>query len=278
MTAFFHHHHNNLHPFPFGSSGEMRNDTSSFKSCHGPAHGAVSEPSSPRSRGSSISNLDGCLMDKKMSRHDSLNQSYLKEAKGKRSRKQKRHIEEKEKKALAEPPLGYIHVRAKRGQATDSHSLAERVRREKISERMKVLQGLVPGCQKVAGKALMLDEIINYVQSLQNQIEFLSMKLACVNPMTFDLSGDYNYLVNKEGVNGLSYSMLLEPQPLPSSFIQASLLQAGSVNHGTLEDYHVMTTPPIPFLGHAPIPLPQMGDKKEEHLNYIQLNNVFSFP
>lgn len=75
----------------------------------------------------------------------------------------------------------YIHVRARRGQATDSHSLAERVRREKISERMKYLQDLVPGCNKITGKAGMLDEIINYVQSLQRQVEFLSMKLATVN-------------------------------------------------------------------------------------------------
>ncbi|PKA61243.1 Transcription factor bHLH62 [Apostasia shenzhenica] len=82
----------------------------------------------------------------------------------------------------AEPPKDYIHVRARRGQATDSHSLAERVRREKISERMKLLQDLVPGCNKVTGKAVMLDEIINYVQSLQRQVEFLSMKLATVNP------------------------------------------------------------------------------------------------
>lgn len=76
----------------------------------------------------------------------------------------------------------YIHVRARRGQATDSHSLAERVRREKISERMRYLQDLVPGCNKITGKAGMLDEIINYVQSLQRQVEFLSMKLATVNP------------------------------------------------------------------------------------------------
>ncbi|XP_073131394.1 transcription factor bHLH49-like [Henckelia pumila] len=80
------------------------------------------------------------------------------------------------------PKEGYIHVRARRGQATNSHSLAERVRREKISERMKFLQDLVPGCSKVTGKAVMLDEIINYVQSLQRQVEFLSMKLATVNP------------------------------------------------------------------------------------------------
>ncbi|XP_026418411.1 transcription factor bHLH62-like isoform X2 [Papaver somniferum] len=87
-----------------------------------------------------------------------------------------------DEKTKAEPPKDYIHVRARRGQATDSHSLAERVRREKISERMKFLQDLVPGCNKVTGKAVMLDEIINYVQSLQRQVEFLSMKLSTVNP------------------------------------------------------------------------------------------------
>ncbi|KAL1566254.1 transcription factor bHLH79-like [Salvia divinorum] len=86
-----------------------------------------------------------------------------------------------EEKSKPEPPKDYIHVRARRGQATDSHSLAERARREKISERMKILQDLVPGCNKVIGKALVLDEIINYIQSLQRQVEFLSMKLEAVN-------------------------------------------------------------------------------------------------
>ncbi|XP_057493098.1 basic helix-loop-helix protein 80-like isoform X1 [Actinidia eriantha] len=92
------------------------------------------------------------------------------------------------KKANEEAPTGYVHVRARRGQATDSHSLAERVRREKISERMKLLQSLVPGCDKqIIGKALILDEIINYVQSLQSQVEFLVMKIASVYPTFNDL-------------------------------------------------------------------------------------------
>ncbi|OWM90458.1 transcription factor bHLH79-like isoform X4 [Punica granatum] len=82
------------------------------------------------------------------------------------------------------PPKGYIHVRARRGQATDSHSLAERARREKISERMKILQEIVPGCNKVIGKALMLDKLINYIQSLRQQVKFLSMKLEAVNSRT----------------------------------------------------------------------------------------------
>ncbi|KAM3381018.1 transcription factor [Capsicum galapagoense] len=110
-----------------------------------------------------------------------------------------------EQSSKPEPPKDYIHVRARRGQATDSHSLSERARREKISERMKILQDLVPGCNKVIGKALVLDEIINYIQSLQRQVEFLSMKLEAVNsrmnhpietfpskdlaPSTFDATG-----------------------------------------------------------------------------------------
>ncbi|KMT15386.1 hypothetical protein BVRB_3g060900 [Beta vulgaris subsp. vulgaris] len=78
--------------------------------------------------------------------------------------------------------LPYVHVRARRGQATDSHSLAERARREKINARMKLLQELVPGCNKISGTALVLDEIINHVQYLQRQVEYLSMRLAAVNP------------------------------------------------------------------------------------------------
>ncbi|URE45645.1 transcription factor BEE [Musa troglodytarum] len=81
----------------------------------------------------------------------------------------------------AEKPKEVVHVRARRGEATDSHSLAERVRRERINERMRCLQGLVPGCYKAMGMAGMLDEIINYVQSLQNQVEFLSLKLSAAS-------------------------------------------------------------------------------------------------
>ncbi|CAL9101661.1 unnamed protein product [Musa textilis] len=71
----------------------------------------------------------------------------------------------------ASKPKEVVHVRARRGEATDSHSLAERVRREKINGKMRFLRDLVPGCRKAMGMAGMLDEIINYVRSLQNQVE-----------------------------------------------------------------------------------------------------------
>ncbi|KAL5581817.1 hypothetical protein UlMin_014259 [Ulmus minor] len=81
-------------------------------------------------------------------------------------------------KRKQEKEVDVVHVRARRGQATDTHSLTERVRREKIKNKLRRLQDLVPGCQKRMGLIMTLDEIISYVHSLQNQIEFLSTELA----------------------------------------------------------------------------------------------------
>ncbi|GMI95308.1 hypothetical protein HRI_003200100 [Hibiscus trionum] len=88
-----------------------------------------------------------------------------------------------------EKPKQVVHVRARRGEATDSHSLAERVRRQKINDRLRCLQDIVPGCYKTMGMAVMLDEIISYVQSLQNQVEFLSMKLTAASTY-YDFNSD----------------------------------------------------------------------------------------
>ncbi|KAK4733064.1 hypothetical protein R3W88_007325 [Solanum pinnatisectum] len=76
-------------------------------------------------------------------------------------------------------------VRARRGQATDPHSIAERNKclnnvsvslqlRERISEQIKALQELVPSCNKT-DRAAMLDEILDYVKFLRLQVKVLSM-------------------------------------------------------------------------------------------------------
>lgn len=72
------------------------------------------------------------------------------------------------------PPNMRPRVRARRGQATDPHSIAERLRRERIAERMRALQDLVPSCNKT-DKAAMLDEILDYVKFLRLQVKVLSM-------------------------------------------------------------------------------------------------------
>jgi hypothetical protein len=76
--------------------------------------------------------------------------------------------------AMPQAPGIRPRVRARRGQATDPHSIAERLRRERIAERMKALQELVPSINKT-DKAAMLDEIVDYVKFLRLQVKVLSM-------------------------------------------------------------------------------------------------------
>lgn len=73
-----------------------------------------------------------------------------------------------------QPPAPRPKVRARRGQATDPHSIAERLRRERIAERMRALQELVPNTNKT-DRAAMLDEILDYVKFLRLQVKVLSM-------------------------------------------------------------------------------------------------------
>ncbi|KAJ3708529.1 hypothetical protein LUZ61_012234 [Rhynchospora tenuis] len=158
-----------------------------------------------------------------------------------------------------EIPEGYIRVRARRGQATDSHSIAERVRREKISARMKTLQGLVPACDKVMGKASMLDEIINYVQSLQNQVEFLSMKLTSVCSVTWN-----DYGLNLYGHIEQNRGAVLS-NVLPNSMMESSSLDPTQIPGVISNPQEEIKYPPKEY-----------GEPHETQ-QYILLNNVGSF-
>nr|ADD09579.1 unknown [Trifolium repens] len=64
-------------------------------------------------------------------------------------------------------------ARANRGSATDPQSLYARKRREKINERLRTLQNLVPNGTKV-DISTMLEDAIHYVKFLQLQIKLLS--------------------------------------------------------------------------------------------------------
>ncbi|KAM3272380.1 hypothetical protein ACQJBY_042496 [Aegilops geniculata] len=64
-------------------------------------------------------------------------------------------------------------ARAGRGAATDPQSLYARKRRERINERLKTLQTLVPNGTKV-DMSTMLEEAVQYVKFLQLQIKVLS--------------------------------------------------------------------------------------------------------
>ncbi|XP_028774370.1 transcription factor bHLH130 isoform X2 [Neltuma alba] len=65
-------------------------------------------------------------------------------------------------------------IRAKRGFATHPRSIAERVRRTRISERIKKLQDLFPKSEKQTSTADMLDLAVDYIKDLQKQVKMLT--------------------------------------------------------------------------------------------------------
>ncbi|XP_072973553.1 basic helix-loop-helix protein 80-like isoform X2 [Typha angustifolia] len=299
MKNFSYHYHHH-HPLLLDSDQveEMSNAT-------------IPEASGTESRtfGSSISTVFpfeetniGCSssvvsMDKKRKNREGYSLSSAlsepKESKTRRVKRPSRGVKETEenkakadeKSELEEPPIGYVHVRARRGQATDSHSLAERVRREKISERMKMLQGLVPGCDKVTGKALMLDEIINYVQSLQNQIEFLSMRLASMSPILYDFGMDFDILMNQQEPQKIGSLSQNPSLAVPSSISQASSSQPVAFDGEIKSLPMVDSTTFLPMQGQEAISfsqdnasfLMQVDDQSQGLLNQLVFNNMCSF-
>ncbi|XP_054819224.1 transcription factor bHLH130-like [Prosopis cineraria] len=77
-------------------------------------------------------------------------------------------------KLLQFPDSVPCKIRAKRGCATHPRSIAERVRRTRISERMRKLQELVPNMDKQTNTADMLDLAVEYIKDLQKQFKTLS--------------------------------------------------------------------------------------------------------
>ncbi|KAM3398284.1 transcription factor [Capsicum galapagoense] len=78
----------------------------------------------------------------------------------------------------------HLNVRAKRGCATHPRSIAERVRRTRISERMRRLQELVPNMDKQTNTADMLDFAVDYIKELEKQVKILAerrAKCTCIN-------------------------------------------------------------------------------------------------
>lgn len=71
---------------------------------------------------------------------------------------------------------------SKRRRATEIHNLSERKRRDKINKKMRALQDLIPNSNKV-DKASMLGEAIDYLKSLQLQVQMMSMGTRLCMPL-----------------------------------------------------------------------------------------------
>lgn len=69
----------------------------------------------------------------------------------------------------------------KRSRAAEVHNQSERRRRDRINEKMKALQELIPNSNKT-DKASMLDEAIEYLKMLQVQLQMMSMRTGMTLP------------------------------------------------------------------------------------------------
>ncbi|KAJ4953572.1 hypothetical protein NE237_030404 [Protea cynaroides] len=75
-------------------------------------------------------------------------------------------------------------VSTKRNRAAAIHNQSERKRRDKINQRMKTLQKLIPNSSKT-DKASMLDEVIEYLKQMQAQVQMMSRVIPqMMMPMT----------------------------------------------------------------------------------------------
>ncbi|KAE9586802.1 putative transcription factor bHLH family [Lupinus albus] len=90
----------------------------------------------------------------------------------------------------------------------DPQSVAARHRRERISEKIRILQRLVPGGTKM-DTASMLDEAIHYVKFLKSQVQSLQRVSATSNTRPFYASGI-----------GFPVTMNPLPKPYPSGNVE----------------------------------------------------------
>ncbi|KAJ6679974.1 TRANSCRIPTION FACTOR PIF3-LIKE [Salix purpurea] len=91
---------------------------------------------------------------------------------------------------------------SKRKRAAKIHILSERRRRDKINKKMRALQDLIPNSNKV-DKASMLDEAIDYLKSLQLQVQIMSMATRPCMPAMMLPAGNAAYDVTRATVSSV---------------------------------------------------------------------------
>ncbi|CDY31989.1 BnaA07g00060D [Brassica napus] len=135
-----------------------------------------------------------------------------------RKRKEREAIDETECRNEVSPLARLVEAKqgrgsssTKRSRAAEVHNLSERKRRDRINERMKALQELIPRCNK-SDKASMLDEAIEYMKSLQLQIQMMSMGCGMM-PMIY--TGMQQYMPHMAMGMGMEMGMNRPPPPPP---------------------------------------------------------------
>ncbi|KAJ7965022.1 Transcription factor [Quillaja saponaria] len=162
-------------------------------------------------------------------------------------------VEESEDQSEAtelKPASGKRAGSSRRTRAAEVHNLSERRRRDRINEKMRTLQELIPHCNKT-DKASMLDEAIEYLKSLQLQLQVMWMGSG-IKPMMFP--GVQHYM--SQMAMGMSPISLPNPMHLPRvPFVGPSMMQNAALSdqYARYMGFHLMqsTSQPMNIFGYG---------------------------
>nr|UOF76177.1 phytochrome interaction factor 1 [Fraxinus mandshurica] len=160
-------------------------------------------------------------------------------------------------------------ISTKRSRTAEVHNQSERRRRDRINEKMKALQELIPRCNKL-DKASMLDEAIEYLKSLQLQVQIMSMGCGMVPVMYPGVQQFMPAMGMGMGMGmemGMNRPMVPYQSVLPSSPMQNQAAAA-----------HMGARFPMPPFHMSPVPLPEpsrirVSNQTDPVLNSLAANN-----
>ncbi|XP_012080335.1 transcription factor PIF7 isoform X2 [Jatropha curcas] len=145
---------------------------------------------------------------------------------------------------------------SKRSRAAAVHNQSERRRRDRINQKMKALQKLVPNASKT-DKASMLDEVIEYLKQLQAQVQVMSVSRNMPHHMMMMQQQQHHLhqmsLLARMGMAGVGLGMgmgMLDINSMPPQTISPPSLAAA-----TAAPTYVGPPPP-PAVNHGSVPLP----------------------
>ncbi|GFZ20167.1 phytochrome interacting factor 3-like 5 [Actinidia rufa] len=150
----------------------------------------------------------------------------------------------------------------KRSRAVEVHNRSERRRRDRINEKMRALQELIPRCNK-SDKASMLNEAIEYLKSLKLQVQMMSMGCGMV-PVTFP----QQYMPQLGMGMGMGMSRPLMPFP--------SVLAGSAMPTPATAAAHLGPRFPMPAFHMPPVPLPELSRVQATSQSDPMLNSIGS--
>lgn len=174
--------------------------------------------------------------------------------KGREAGYSERRKEDAEFQATEAKPQAHGSTSTKKSRAAEVHNLSERRRRDRINEKMKALQELIPRCNK-SDKASMLDEAIEYLKSLQLQVQMMSMGCGMV-PMMYPGMQQYMPVMGMGMGLGMGMGMGMDMGMNRPLMPYPSMLPGSALPNPAAAAAHMGACFPMPAFHMPPVSVP----------------------